>query len=100
MQLLFYNRVLSGKHHNRSILCHITVYEALERFRLEAFLDALEERSRERILSLTMDLRESFNEPKFHEYLESQPFTELFLEHENFVSRSSEKSKVNVRVLE
>lgn len=69
------------------------MYEALERLRFETFLDTLEEESRERILSLTMDLRDSFNEGKFHEYLESQPFNELFLEYEKFVAESSGKSK-------
>ena len=69
------------------------MYEALERLRFETFLDTLEEESRERILSLTMDLRDSFNEGKFHEYLESQPFNELFLEYEKFVAKSSGKSK-------
>ena len=85
--------VLSCKHYNRSVFCHKTVYEALECLRFETFLDTLEEESREHILSLTMDLRDSFNEGKFHEYLESQPFNELFLEYEKFVAKSSGKSK-------
>jgi hypothetical protein len=85
--------VLSGKHYNRSIFCHKTVYETLERLRFETFLDTLDEESQERIHLLTMDLRDSFKQGKFREYVESQPFNELFLEYEKFVAESSGKSK-------
>ena len=40
-----------------------------------------------------MDLRDSFKQGKFREYVESQPFNELFLEYEKFVAESSGKSK-------
>lgn len=69
------------------------MYEALERLRFEAFLDTLEDESREHILSLTMDLRDSFNEGKFHECVESELFNKLFLSYETFVAESSRNSK-------
>lgn len=50
---------------NRSVLCHKTVYEALERLRFEAFLDTLE----------------------------SQPFKDLFQEYGKFIAKSSAESK-------
>lgn len=31
--------VLSGKHYNRSVLCDKIMYQALQRLRLQAFLD-------------------------------------------------------------
>ena len=68
------------------------MYEALERLRFEAYLDTLEDESRERILSLIMDLRNSFKEGKFHEYVESELFHKVFLDYETFVSESSRNS--------
>ena len=69
------------------------MYEASERLRFEAYLDTSEDESRERILSLTIDLRDSFNEGKFHEYVASELFHKLFLDYETFVSESSRNSK-------
>ena len=35
--------VLSGKHYNQSVFCHKVMCEALQRLRLKAFLDYVEE---------------------------------------------------------
>ena len=78
---------------NKSVLCHKTVHEALERLRFEAFLDTLDDESQERILLLTVDMKDSFNEGKFHDYLESQPFKDLFQEYGKFIEKSSAESK-------
>jgi hypothetical protein len=57
--------VLSGKHYNRSVLCHKMMYEALQRLRFEAFLDTLEEEYQETIYSLIMTMQDSFTDGSF-----------------------------------
>ena len=43
--------ILSGKHYNRSIMCHKLVFEAMGRLRFQAFLDALDDDEQESIYS-------------------------------------------------
>ena len=78
---------------NRSVLCHKTVYEALECLRFEAFLDTLDYESQKHILLLTVDMKDSFNERIFHDNLESQSFKDLFHEYGKFIAKSSAESK-------
>lgn len=85
--------MLSGKHYNRSISCHKVMYEALQRLRFEAFLETLNDESRERIYSLIVEMENSFLEDKLHDCIESQEFEDLFIQYETFIAESSAKSK-------
>ena len=84
---------LSGKHYNRSVLSHKTMYEALQRLRFEAFLDTLDEEYQESIFSLIMTMRDSFTEGRFQERMKSQLCDDIVVKYEAFVSESSTKSK-------
>lgn len=85
--------VLSGKHYNRSVLCHKMMYEALQRLRFEAFLDTLDEEYQESILSLIITMQDSFTEGIFQECMKSQLFDDIVIKYETFVAESSTKSK-------
>lgn len=85
--------VLSGKHYNRSVLCHKMMYEALQRLRFEAFLDTLDEEYQESILSLIITMQDSFTEGTFQECMKSQLFDDIVIKYETFVAESSTKSK-------
>ena len=85
--------VLSGKQYNRSVACHKTMYEALQRIRFEAFLDTLDEEYQESIFSLIMIMQDSFNEGRFEECMKSQLFDDIVIKYEAFVAESSTKSK-------
>lgn len=85
--------VLSGKHYNRSVLCHKTMYEALQRLRFEAFLDTLDDEYQESIFSLIETMQDSFTEGKFQECMKGQLFDDIIIKYEAFVAESSTKSK-------
>ena len=54
--------VMSGKHYNRSLLCHKTMYEALQRLRFEEFFDSLDNESQEDISSFVVTMKKPFEE--------------------------------------
>ena len=85
--------VLSGKHYNRSVLCHKMMYEALQRLRFEAFLDTMDDDYQESIFSLIMDMQGSFIEGRFQDCMKSQLFDDIVIKYKAFVVESSTKSK-------
>ena len=85
--------MLSGKHYNRSISCHKVMYEALQRLRFEAFLETLDDKSRDSVYLLIMEMENSFHEDRLHDRIASQDFEDLFVQYETFIAKSSVKSK-------
>lgn len=85
--------VLSGKHYNRSVSCHKVMHEALQRLRLEAFLDTLDDDVVDSIYSFTESMRDSIFDEDVQGYVESQQFDDLVHQYENFIVETSAKSK-------
>lgn len=84
--------VLSGKHYNRSVLCHKIMYEALQRLRLEAFLDYVAEDHE--MTSFFDKMAGSFLEGKFLTCeIESPEMQQMVKSYELFVAESSRKSR-------
>ena len=85
--------VMSGKHYNRSLFCHKTMYEALQRLRFEEFLDTLDDESQEDISSFVGNMKNAFEEEdQLHEYINSVQMEQLCERYEAFISESSAKS--------
>lgn len=51
---------MSGKHYNRSILAHKTMYESLERMRFRSFLYSLTNDQETHVLEFIEKLREDY----------------------------------------
>ena len=88
--------VLSGKHYNRSVMCHKLVYEAMERLRFEAFLDSVDDDEREGIHMLILDMMDSFPEKVFVDNLERPEIEAICESYEMFIQDSSQKSRTFV----
>jgi hypothetical protein len=69
------------------------MYEALQRLRLNAFLDTLEDESRVAVQSFILDMRNSFPDDELQSYTESQEFADLITHYEAFITETSAKSK-------
>ena len=84
--------VLSGKHYNRSVLCHKVMYEALQRLRLEAFLDYVDENNA--VTSFINNMAGSFLEDKSLACeIESPEMQQMLNSYELFIVESSRKSR-------
>ena len=84
--------VLSGKHYNRSLLCHKVMYEALQRLRLEAFLDYVDENNA--VTSFINNMAGSFLEDKSLACeIESPEMQQMLKSYELFIAESSKKSR-------
>lgn len=84
--------VLSGKHYNRSVLCHKIMYEALQRLRLEAFLDYVDENNA--VTSFINNMAGSFIEDKSLACeIESPEMQQMLKSYELFIVESSRKSR-------
>lgn len=86
---------MSGKHYNRSVLCHKTMYEALQLLRFQEYLDTLDDESQEGIASLIVNIHIAFEEDDhrlLHEYINSEQMAELRDGYESFIAHSSSKS--------
>ncbi|CAB4001806.1 Hypothetical predicted protein, partial [Paramuricea clavata] len=84
--------VMSGKHYNRSLLCHKTMYEALQRLRFEEFLDTLDDESQEDISSFVETMKKAFEEDQLREYINSEQMEQLCERYEAFIVESSARS--------
>ncbi len=80
------NGVLSGKHYNRSVMSHKIIYEALQRLRFEAFMETLDNESREYIQSLVKATEVAFNEDKLNDFIETDQFADLIYSYNSWVS--------------
>ena len=85
--------VLSGKHYNRSITSHKIIYEALQRLRFEAFMETLDDESRENIQSLVEAAGNTFLEHNMNDFIESEQFAGLVRHYDTFIAESSASSK-------
>lgn len=85
--------VLSGKHYNRSVMCHKLVYDAMERLRFQAFLDALDDDEQESIYKTILDLMDCFAEGTFVNGMQSPQIEAIVGSYEEFIENSSKKSK-------
>ena len=84
--------VLSGKHYNRSVFCHKVMYEALQRLRLEAFLEYVEEDHE--MSSFIDNLAESFLEDKVLTCeIESPEMQQILKSYKLFIAESSRRSR-------
>ena len=81
---------MSGKHYNRSLLCHKTMYEALQGLRFEEFLDSLDNESQEDISSFVVTMKKA--EDQLYEYINSEQMEQLCERYEAFIEESSAKS--------
>ena len=77
--------------HYRSVHCHKTMYEVLERLRFEAFLDGLDEEYQ--VFSLIMTMQDFFTEGRLQELVDCDLFHNLILKYDVFVASSSAQSK-------
>ncbi|XP_046845101.1 uncharacterized protein LOC124438948 [Xenia sp. Carnegie-2017] len=85
--------VLSGKHYNRSIMCHKLVYEALQRLRFDAYLDSIDNQQKESVATSIQNVADCFANGKLIDCIESQQMEQLVRNYEQFVEKSSIKSK-------
>ena len=85
--------VLSGKHYNRSIMCHKLVYEALQRLRFDAYLDSIDNQQKESVATSIQNVADCFANGKLIDCIESQQMEQLVSNYEQFVEKSSTKSK-------
>ena len=84
--------VMSGKHYNRAVRSHKMMYEALERLRLEAFMDTLDDRYYSEVISFVKTLQESFPQD-VRDKIESEEFNDLLKRYETFITESKANSK-------
>ena len=87
------NGVLSGKHYNRSIFCHKTMYEAMQRLRFETFFNQLVEEKQERIIMFATEMMNCFPEKRFHDCVGNEMMEEICDDYETYVAESSSKSR-------
>lgn len=86
--------VMSGKHYNRSLFCHKTVFEAMQRLRIEEFLDTLDDDSQEKISSFIVTMRKSFEEEdQLDKYINSEQMQHFCESYDAFITESSAKSQ-------
>ena len=69
--------ILSGKHYNRYVMCHKLVFEAMERLRFQAFLDALDDDEQESIYIAILDLMDCFAEGTFVDCMQNPQIEEI-----------------------
>ncbi|XP_047124615.1 uncharacterized protein LOC124807117 isoform X1 [Hydra vulgaris] len=86
------NGVLLGKHYNRSVRCHKTLYEALQRLCFQSFLDSLVNEENCDIIEFLSAMREcivkendDFYYHNYKDYIESQKFENLCQRYKDFV---------------
>ena len=87
------NGVLSGKHYNRSIFCHKTMYEEMQRLKFESFFNQLPDEKQEQVMSFATELMDCFPEKEFHDCVESEMMEEICNDYEKYVAESSSKSR-------
>ena len=86
--------ILSGKHYNRSVLCHKIMYEALQRLRFQAFLDSRTEDDQEDISLFIESMSSSFPQDTFlSDSIESPKMQEIIQSYELFINDMSGKSR-------
>ena len=86
--------ILSGKHYNRSVLCHKIMYEALQRLRFQAFLDSRTEDDQEDISLFIESMTSSFPQDTFlSDSIESPKMQEIIQSYELFINDMSGKSR-------
>ena len=85
--------VMSGKHYNRSVLCHKVMYEALQRLRITEFLDTLDEESQENVSSFVVTMKQAFDEDgQIDECINTDVMEEICQHYDDFIAESSAKS--------
>ena len=77
--------VVSGKHYNRSVSCHKIMHEALQRLRLETFLNTLDDDSVDNIYLFIMGIRDSIFDKDMQSFVESQLYDDIVHQYENFI---------------
>ena len=85
--------VLSGKHYNRSVMCHKVVYEAMEQLRFESYLDSLDEEEKDAIVSAVSKAMDLFPSEEFHDFLGCPEMEKIYENYNNFIKESWEKSR-------
>ena len=86
--------ILSGKHYNRSVLCHKIMYEALQRLRFQAFLDSRTKDDQEDISLFIESMASSFPQDTFlSDRIESPKMQEIIQSYELFINDMSGKSR-------
>ncbi len=85
--------VLSGKHYNRSVLCHKLIYEAMERLRFEAFLDSMDDDEKGGINMIVLEMMDSFPRETFINDLDRPEIEAICESYEKFIQDSSQKSR-------
>eukprot|EP00794_Sanderia_malayensis_P001845 gene1845-2078_t len=86
------NGVLNGKHYNRSVRAHKTLYEAFTRLLFAMYLDSLPTKSQEEILTLIECMADAYPDEEFKDYVLS-PQLEFFQNKFNIYVK--EKSQTN-----
>lgn len=84
--------VVSGKHYNRSLFCHKIMPEALQRLRLELFLNTLNDDSVDNIYLCIMSIRDSIFGKGMQSFVKSQLFDDIVHLYEHFIAKTSLKS--------
>jgi hypothetical protein len=74
-------------------MSHKIIYEALQRLRFEAFLEALDDESRENVQLVVQAAWDTFFEDKLNDFIQSDQFADLIDRYDNFIAESSATSK-------
>lgn len=74
-------------------MCHKLVYEAMQRLRFEAFLDAIDDDEHESVYTAILDMMDCFAEGTFLDCMGSPQMEAIVGSYEEFIENSSKKSK-------
>ena len=86
--------VLSGKHYNRSVMCHKVVYEAIEQLWFESYLDSLDEEEKDGIASAVSKAMDLFPDEKFYDLLECPDMEKVYENYNIFIKEMCKKSRM------
>ena len=74
-------------------MCHKLVYEALQSLRFDAYLESIDNKQKESVLTSIQNVADCFANGTLIDCIESQQMEQLVNNYEQFVEKSSMKSK-------
>ena len=84
--------VLSGKHYNRCVRAHKTIYEAMERLRFQPFQKTLSSQEESEIQSIGMDVEDDVEKERFMEVCASKRVEDIKMSYDLFIERKCEEN--------